>query len=156
MVKELIKEKLNKRKERIMDKETKKREEELFLRQSLQCGGIDHLITCPHCGELIAQTISNKFGEIPLYEGDCVDCKFLDMLPKEEIIEYEDRKFIAMCGINGNVNPIHFTKKDLEDKKNWIAENFTIKVKTGSNPSKYRYYCGAFKKRDKKIDIDKL
>ena len=60
-----------------MDKETKKRKEEIFWRQALQCGGVDHLITCPHCGGLIAQTISNRFGEIPLYKGDCVDCEFL-------------------------------------------------------------------------------
>ncbi|MBA7553010.1 hypothetical protein ES705_45592 [subsurface metagenome] len=78
------------------------------------------------------------------------------MLPKEEIIEYRGEKLIAMCGINGNMNPIHFTKKDLEDKKNWRAENFTIEVKTGNDPSKYRCYCGAFKKRDKKLSIDKL
>lgn len=86
-----------------------------------------------------------------LYTGDCVDCEFLDMAPKEEIIEtgFEGEKFIAMCRINGNTNPIFFTKEDLENKKNWIADNCDIKLKTADDPSGYKWYCYAFKKRDK-------
>ncbi|MBA7484757.1 hypothetical protein ES708_04220 [subsurface metagenome] len=128
------------------------RKDMLQLRQ-----GVDYLITCPHCKGLIGQIIpKNETVEVALYTGNCVDCKFLDMLPKEEIIEFEGNKLIAMCGINGNVNPIHFTKKDLEDKKNWIADNCGIKEKTADDPSGHKYHCYAFKRRDKKIDLDKL
>ena len=133
------------------------------------------VITCPHCKELIGITepevrVIGEREEIPLYAGDCVDCKFLSMLTRKETIEIrkgqkvaeemlgerDDDIYIAMCKIQGYVNPIYFTKKDLEDKKNWIADNCGIKEKTADDPSGYKYYCYAFRKRDKKIDIDKL
>ena len=125
------------------------------------------VITCPHCGKLIGMTkpeVIEEREEIPLYTGDCVDCKFLNMLTKKETIEIrkgqkvaeetlgvrDDDIYIAMCKIQGYVNPIYFTKKDLEDKTNLYAGKFAKRIKEADAISDH-YYCYAFKKRDKKI-----
>jgi len=132
-----------------------------ILEDTYKIENVEDVITCPHCKKLIGITdpevkVIEEREEIPLYTGDCVDCKFLYMLTKEEIIEFGDEKFIAMCEIQGNVNPIHFTKKELEDRKFFYSDRFSIKIKIPDDPSRYRYRCYAFKKRDKKILIDKL
>ncbi len=132
------------------------------------------VITCPHCKELIGITepevrVIGEREEIPLYAGDCVDCKFLSMLTRKETIEIrkgqkvaeemlgerDDDIYIAMCKIQGYVNPIYFTKKDLKDKTNFYADEFAERIKEADAISDH-YYCYAFKKRDKEIDIDKL
>lgn len=139
-----------------------------ILEDTYKIESIKDVLTCPHCKKLIGITpqeqevkVIEQSEEIPLYTGDCVDCKFLCMLTKEMIIELEgEEKLIARCEIQGNVNPIFFTKKDLEDRHNFQAEGFGINVKNPDAcphyPSEYLYRCYAFKKRDKKINIDKL
>jgi hypothetical protein len=132
---------------------------------------VKDIITCPHCRKLIGITkpevrVIGEREEIPLYAGDCVDCKFLYMFTKKEIKEAnyhsngdeetkDEDKFIARCEIQGNVNPIFFSEKDLKDKTNDCADEFAEKIKEADAISDH-YYCYAFKKRDKKIDIDKL
>ena len=133
-----------------------------ILEDTYKIENIKNVLTCPHCRKLIGITepefkVIEEGEEIPLYTGDCVDCKFLHMLTKKEIIEFEGgEKLIAMCEIQGNFDPIYFIKKDLKDRKNYSTENFSIAVRIPDNPSGYHYQCYAFKKRDKKILVDKL
>lgn len=143
-----------------------------ILEDTYKIDNIEDVITCPHCKKLIGITdpevkVIEESEEIPLYTGDCVDCKFLSMPTEEQAREFnyhldedeetkDEDKFIARCEIQGNVNPIFFTKKDLEDRKFFSPRDFSIRIKIPDDPSRYRYQCYAFKKRDKKIDLDKL
>jgi len=132
-----------------------------LLEDTYKIENVKNVITCPHCKNLIGITepevkVIKESEEIPLYTGDCVDCKFLHMIPKEMIVELEgEEKFIARCEIQGNVNPIFFTKKDLKNKTNVCADEFAERIKEADAISDH-YYCYAFKRRDKKIDLDKL
>ena len=133
-----------------------------ILEDTYKIDNVKDFITCPHCKKLIGTTdpeikVIEEREEIPLYTGNCVDCKFLYMLTKKESVERGlGDKYIAICEIQGNVNSILFTKKDLGDRKFFYSDRFSIKIKIPDDPSGYRYRCYAFKKRDKKILIDKL
>ncbi len=133
-----------------------------ILEDTYKMEKVYNVITCPHCKELIGITereinIIEKEEEIPLYAGDCCDCKFACFLTEKEKTYWtqsnkeKDSDIVAICAIQGNLNTIMFSKKDFEEKKNSCADGFRILVPTSDDPQGYREsYCYAFKRRDKK------
>ncbi len=144
-----------------------------ILEDTYKIENIKDIITCPHCKKLIGMAkpevkVIGESEEIALYAGDCVDCKFLYMFTKEErkganwhlegdkeVMITGKNELVAMCKIQGNVNPIHFSKKDLKNRINDCTDEFAERIKEADAISDH-YYCYAFKQKDKKIDLDKL
>ena len=115
---------------------------------------VSKVITCPHCKKLIGVAsreikVVEEEEEIPLYLGDCCDCKFCERLDepfkveasgKGEIFEIEAATYVATCAIQGNVNTIMFSEKMLKEKKNFCADEFRVKRDNPKEP-----HCFAFK-----------
>jgi len=87
-------------------------------REVEQMSKVTYLIECPHCGERCTITVISDLSEpIPVYRGDCRDCRYC--LPCGD---FED-DIVAYCAMQGNVNPIHFTEATLAKGGNpWRAE----------------------------------
>lgn len=144
-----------------------------YLKDTYKIELISEILTCPHCKKLIGITkpitkMIEESEEIALYAGDCIDCEFLYMFTKEErkganwhlegdkeVMITGKNELVARCEIQGNVNPIFFSKKDLKDRINVCADEFAERIKEADAISDH-YSCYAFKQRDKKIDLDKL
>ena len=77
------------------------------------------IIDCPHCKKLVEIAVVVNINESPIYQGECVDCFYLEKggshLPKG---------YVAWCGLQGNTNPLFFTQEDIDNKKNYRVDRF--------------------------------
>lgn len=123
------------------------------INETNESGTLKELITCPHCKGLILHWSKHKSDEMPIYQGDCVDCVHLEYVPTEPdvydkntkghlFVKIPGKKYVAMCGFPHNES-IFFTEEDLAKRYNSNAYYFTGQFK-GQNS------CIAFYPKDKK------